>query len=116
VKSDGILLLDLLGPLRILGRRRKLLNELVDLIGIEPMTSSMPFHRVEYIELIPRNTTRHRIAAFMRPAWDSRAFICCRVTWRETVRHGQGSVGYDTSRDTTLSNPHPALHSAAHTA
>lgn len=40
-----VLLLDLLGPLRILGRRRKLLIELVDLIGIERMTSSMPFRQ-----------------------------------------------------------------------
>jgi hypothetical protein len=45
VQSDAILLLDLLGPLGNFDETRKLLKDLVDLIGIEPMTSSMPWKR-----------------------------------------------------------------------
>ena len=38
----------------------------MDLIGIEPMTSSMPFPRVNEYRQTHRNTKRHREAVFMR--------------------------------------------------
>jgi hypothetical protein len=77
----------------------------VDLVGIEPTTSSMPFQRMNEHGQISSDMKRHRKAAFMRVSRTFAAFVCDRATLPETARHGQGWQGYDTNHDTRLATP-----------
>ena len=50
---------------------------LVDLTGIEPVTSSMPFPRANEYGQTHGNTKRHRKAVFMRVSGMFTAFCVC---------------------------------------
>ena len=74
----------------------------MDLVGIEPTTSSMPCHfqgRMKtgrYTEI--RSDTERQCSCGFHAC--SLPFVCDRATRRETARHGQGWQGYDTNHDT----------------
>ena len=63
---------------------------MVDLIGIEPMTSSMPFRRVSEHGWRASDRLRHRTAATMRGL---RGFVAFCVCLSDTLRDGETAVG-----------------------
>jgi hypothetical protein len=62
----------------------------VDLIGIEPMTSSMPFRRVSKHQSRAGDTTRHSKAVFMLVI---RTFAAFRVCLSDTARDDPTRIG-----------------------
>jgi len=62
----------------------------VDLVGIEPTTSSMPFQRTNEHGQISSDTNRHREAVFMRV---SRRFAASCLYPNDTARNGPTRAG-----------------------
>ena len=62
----------------------------MDLIGIEPMTSSMPFRRANQSQQTHKITERQREVAFMR---GFRTFAASLLYLSNTERDGQSPVG-----------------------
>jgi hypothetical protein len=84
----------------------KPLRDLVDLVGIEPTTSSMPFLIFDCTGATPRKLECDGGAVFMRVCPLFPALTCTRATPRKLLRYWQGCEGYDTSHDTAT---HAAL-------
>ena len=72
----------------------------MDLVGIEPTTSSMPFLILDWSETIQANCDDTPGAMSMRPDASSLPLTCARAAGTDTARSGQEYQGYDTDRDT----------------
>jgi hypothetical protein len=62
----------------------------VDLIGIEPMTSSMPFREAECYRATHNVVAQYGKAVFMRVC---RTFAAFRMCLSDTARHNPARVG-----------------------